>query len=259
MPTPAALGPGAWVVLLLGGLVIGFSKTAFGAVGTLAAVAFALVLPARASTGAVLPLLLLGDLVAVSLYRRHADWQVLLRLLPWMAGGLAVGALFLGVVDDRALRRTLGVLLLVMAALQVRGELRRGWAPRPALGPEGWSARRRRGVAAVAGGGAGFSTMVANAAGPITAMYLLAMRVPKLAFLGTASWLTLVVNLTKVPVSTGLGLLGADSLRIDLLVAPAVLVGAALGVLVLRRVEQRVFEVATLALTAASAAAFLVV
>ena len=69
----------AWLWLALGAMLIGFAKTAIGGVGAGAVVIFALVLPARESTGAVLPLLLFGDLVAVTYSRRHADWAILWR------------------------------------------------------------------------------------------------------------------------------------------------------------------------------------
>ena len=113
----SAIAPLGWVLLVAGCLVIGFSKTAFAGVGLLATVAFAFALPTRASTGAVLPMLILADVVAVALYRRHAHWKLLVRLLPWMLVGLALGAVFLDVVDDVALRRFLGVLLLLLRAV----------------------------------------------------------------------------------------------------------------------------------------------
>ncbi len=256
----SSLTPLAWTVLALGALVIGFSKTAFSGLGTLVAVLFALVLPARASTGAIVPLLILGDVVAVALYRRHADWKLLVRLLPYLMGGLLLGVVFLDAVDDLVLRRFLGVLLLVLAALQARSMLRPPAAGAPAdglAGPQGWSPLRRRATAALAGGGAGFATMVANAAGPISSMYLLVMRVSKMAFVGTAAWLYFIVNVTKVPFSVQLGLIDAESLRMDLLLVPAVLLGALVGVKVLRRVPQRVFAGLTLALTAVSSLALL--
>ncbi|GAB3675879.1 sulfite exporter TauE/SafE family protein [Angustibacter aerolatus] len=254
--TAAELTALDWSVLALGGLLIGFSKTAFGGMGTMAAVAFALVLPTRASTGTILPLLLVGDVIAVALYRRHADRGVLLRLLPSLVVGMLVGVAFLRAVDDLVLRRTLGVLLLVLALLQVLDVLRhRGSARREA--PEHSPARART-LAALAGGGTGFSTMVANAAGPISSMYLLLMRVPKMAFVGTVAWLFFLLNVVKVPFSAGLGLLTAESLRIDVPLVPAVLVGAAVGSRVLRLVPQLVFERMTLALTAVAAVLLLV-
>lgn len=254
-----------WVLLAVGGLVIGFSKTAFSGLGTLVAVIFALVLPTRASTGAIVPLLIVGDAIAVSLYRRHADWKLLLRLLPYLIGGLLLGVVFLDTVDDVALRRFLGVLLLVLAAMQLRSLLRPaapteepGVVAAPS-GPETWGPARRRVTAALAGGGAGFATMVANAAGPISSMYLLVMRVSKMAFVGTAAWLYAIVNVTKVPFSVQLGLIDAQSLLLDLLLVPALLVGALVGVKVLRRVPQQLFTNLTLVLTALSAVALLLI
>ena len=88
-------------------------------------VIFAAVLPARESTGAILPLLLCGDVIAVAWYRRHADWGTLWRLLPGVLPGLLLGAWFLAVVDDVVMRRTIAVILLVMCTLQL-WQLRHG-------------------------------------------------------------------------------------------------------------------------------------
>ena len=93
------------------------AKTAINGVASIAVVIFAAVLPARESTGAILPLLLCGDVIAVAWYRRHADWGTLWRLLPGVLPGLLLGAWFLSVVDDAVMRRTIAVILLVMCAL----------------------------------------------------------------------------------------------------------------------------------------------
>ena len=63
-----------WLWLAVAGVLVGVAKTAINGVGSIAVVIFAAVLPARESTGAILPLLLCGDLIAVTWYRRHADW-----------------------------------------------------------------------------------------------------------------------------------------------------------------------------------------
>ena len=88
-------------------------------VASIAVVIFAAVLPARESTGAILPLLLCGDVIAVLWYRRHADWRTIWRLLPGVLPGLVLGAMFLAVVDDVLMRWTIGVVLLVMCTLQL--------------------------------------------------------------------------------------------------------------------------------------------
>ena len=84
---PAELSLTVWVLLAVAAALVGFAKTAIGGAGALAVVIFAAALPTRASTGALLPLLLVGDLVAVAVYRRHASLSTLLRLLPGVLPG----------------------------------------------------------------------------------------------------------------------------------------------------------------------------
>jgi uncharacterized membrane protein YfcA len=235
------LTPAAWVLLALGAATVGFSKTAIGGVGQIGVAIFAALLPAKESTGVLLPLLLVGDVTAVSIYRRHANWPILLRLLPLVAVGVVLGVAFIAVVDDTTMRRAIGVILLVLV-----GE------PRPVGEP---LAPLARPDAATAGYGtlAGFTTMVANSGGPPTSLYLLRMGLSVDVFIGTLAWFFLVVNLAKVPFSAGLGLISASSLLLDLVLAPAVVVGALLGRVVIVRVRQEAFERLVLALVAASA------
>ena len=238
----------AWLWLALGAMLIGFAKTAIGGVGAAAVVLFALVLPARESTGAVLPLLLLGDVVAVTYYRRHADWAILWRLLAGVLPGLLLGAWFLSVVDDAVMRRTIGLIVLVMCGVQAG--LRWRTRERPVLEP---GARPHGVLTLVMGLAAGFATMTANAAGPVTTLYLIMAGLPMLKMLGTGAWFYLFVNLAKVPFSVGLGLIALPSLVIDALLVPAMLAGALIGILLVRRLRQREFELAALVFSAGAA------
>jgi uncharacterized membrane protein YfcA len=94
--------------------------------------------------------------------------------------------------------------------------------------------------------------MVANAAGALMTIYFLMAGLPMLEFLGTGAWLFLVVNLFKLPFSIGLGLIDASSLGTDAVLAPVVLLGAGIGYLLVRRINQRTFEWLALALAAVS-------
>ena len=105
---------------------------------------------------------------------------------------------------------------------------------------------------------AGFATMTANAAGPVTTIYLLLAGLPMLAFLGTAAWFYLVVNAVKLPFSAGLSLMSVDSLRTDAVLAPALAVGAVLGVALVKKIDQQQFERAALALATVAAVSLLV-
>ena len=113
-------------------------------------------------------------------YRRNADWRTIWRLFPGVLPGLFLGAWFLSVVDDALMRRTIAMILLVMCALQL-WQISRG--PR---GDATESARRPHGVLTLgAGAVAGFATMTANAAGPVTTIYLIRAGLPMLRMIGT--------------------------------------------------------------------------
>ena len=77
-----------WVLLALGAFVTGLSKTGIAGLGILSVVLFANALPAKSSTGALLPLLVAADLIGVAIFRKHANWKQLWRLFPWVAGGV---------------------------------------------------------------------------------------------------------------------------------------------------------------------------
>ena len=252
-------------LLALAACLVGLSKTALPGAGTLAVAVFAAVLPARESTGTLLVLLILGDLFAVRTYHAHADLPTLRRLVPTVLVGVGLGTAFLAVAGDGTVRRVIGVVLLALVAVTlVRRAAARRAAERTTQGTAPGTPDRadqphtRRLETGAYGTLAGFTTMVANAGGPVMSLYLLAARFPVQQFLGTSAWFFLAVNLAKTPFSIGLGLIDAGSLRLDALLAPAVVVGALVGRRVARRLDQALFERLVLALTVVSAAYLLV-
>jgi uncharacterized membrane protein YfcA len=240
----------SWLLLGVSVLLVGFAKTAIGGVAAISIAVFAAVLPARASTGTLLPLLLVGDVLAVLVYRRHANWRLLWRLFPWVAVGTLLGVGFVAVVDDTVMRRSIGVVLLLLVGLQLatRGERLQRFAAR-----QDRSARGRHAVASVVGIAAGILTMVANAAGSVMTLYLLMSGTLMLEFLGTGAWFFFLVNLFKVPFSAGLGLLDGSALLLDLVLAPLVVVGGFVGVHTVKRLDQKTFEWVAVALVGVAA------
>jgi len=222
--------------------VIGISKTALPGAATLSVAAFAAVLPARVSTGTVLVLMIVGDIFALSLYRRDADWRTLIRLAPAVVVGVVLGSVFLALSDDRWVKLVIGLILLALVAVTL-------WRRRGSGGDT------RTGRLARAGYGTlgGFATMVANSGGPVMSLYFLAARFPVRTFLGTATWFFAVINLAKVPFSIGLGLLNWSTLSLNLVLAPAVVVGALVGRRIAGRIRQSAFDRAVLALTVVGA------
>jgi uncharacterized membrane protein YfcA len=239
------VGPWQWAVAAVGALMVGVSKTGVAGLGILFVAAFALVFPStKAATGIVLPLLIVGDLIAVLAYRRHMRWSYLLRLFPWTAAGVVIGFLALGRFSDQMARLWIGGIILTMAALSYW--LR--WRRARGKGLEN-SVLEHWGVAAVIGVLAGFTTLLANAAGPLMAIYLVSMRLPKLEYVGTAAVFFCLLNLFKVPFMVDLGLVTTGSLRFNLVLAPLVVIGAFAGRWLLSRLNQRVFEEIALALS----------
>lgn len=220
-----------WVLAVVGAICIGISKTGISGLGLVAVTIFANILPAREASGFVLPMLICADLVAVKSYRSHTQWRHLARLFPWTAAGVLLGWLAMGRIDDRQASVLIGVIVLAMVALHV-WRMRQGEAhpPESVL------------FAAFIGILAGFTTLVANAAGPLMALYLLAMRFPKMEWMGTAAVFFFLINLFKVPFMMQLGLIDGASFTGNLVMFPAVLAGAFFGRWLLPKINQKLFE-----------------
>ncbi|MFJ4690307.1 sulfite exporter TauE/SafE family protein [Streptomyces sp. NPDC088766] len=234
-----------FAALALAALLVGFSKTAVSGANTVSLAIFAAVLPARASTGVLLPVLIAGDVLAVLTYRRHAHWPTLWRLFPAVAAGVVLGTLFLMRADDAVVRTSIGAILLFMAGVTV-------WRRRTAEAaddPDAVVTRAGRLKARSYGVLGGFTTMVANAGGPVMSMYLLSAGFRKLGFLGTSAFFFLIVNVSKVPFSVGLGLIDGRSLLLDAALAVFVVPGALLGRWAVHRIDQRLFERLVIAAT----------
>jgi uncharacterized protein len=223
---------GGITAVVTAALVTGFSKSGLPGVGILIPILAAMAMPARASTGFILPVLIEGDCVAVAYWRRKASWPSLVRVLPWTALGIVAGYFLMGLMPDEIFRPLLGGMILAIVALDI---LRR--AAKLELRVES------RAFAAVIGILAGAFTMIANAAGPVMTIYLLSMNLPKEEFVGTGAWFYFIINLFKLPFSIALGLVTWGTLEVDLMLLPLVLAGSAAGVLAMKRIPQRAFNV----------------
>lgn len=233
-----------WAVMALSAVLIGLTKTGVPGIGILAIPLLAAVLPAKQSTGFVLPMLIMADVIAVAYYRRQAVWSHLFRLIPWAATGIVIGWLIMSRISDRQLQPSIGFIILTLMGLTV---WRRSRAKDGDAVPSQWW------FAAGLGLLAGVTTMLANAAGPIMVIYLVAMRLPKVEFISTGAWYFLLLNCFKVPFSAQQGLITPESLVINLILLPAIVLGAVAGILLLHRIPQRWF-IATVEILAALAA-----
>jgi len=148
-------------MLIAAAALTGLAKTAVPGLASVAAALFALALPAKESTGVMLALLLIGDAIALWAYRRDANTAVLRRLVPSVLARVGLGALLLAVSTQAQMRRAIGAILLFLVIVT---RAQRRWGP-PRVS-QGRVARATYGTLAC------FTTMAANAGGPVTSIYL---------------------------------------------------------------------------------------
>ncbi len=236
--------PAEWLLAVLAAVGLGFGKAGLAGVSLFHVIVFAFLFGARDSTGVVLPLLVFGDLCAVIALHQHVRWDYVRRMLLPACVGVGLAALFMRGISDAAFRPLIGWIVLVLALMQA---VRMRW-------PD-WLGRVPHSLPAVwvIGLLAGAATMLANAAGPVIALYCVAVGLPKFEVVGTLAWFFFIINVFKLPFSAGLGLIRADTLLFNAVLAPAVVVGVVSGRWIVHRLPQRVFDLLMLAFAAVAA------
>ena len=246
--------PFEWILVITGALLMGASKTGIPGVGILAVILIANVVPGRLTNGATTPLLILADCFAVFWFSKYCRWDKVRELIPSVAVGALIGVAFLFLLDDdaggkRTFNIIIGGMVLLMLAIHL---LRKRFGDR--LSPTTPAGR------ALAGSGAGFSTFVSNAAGPIMSIYMSALELPKNEFMGTTAVYYFIFNLSKIPFYLALTWLKpnqpiftAQTVQFNLYMAAFVIVGVFFGKWILKHISQRVFEQIVLFLAGAAA------
>jgi len=232
------LAPWQWLLGIFSAFMIGVAKTGAPGVGTMIAPLMVLTVgDARFATAWTLPVLSTADVFAVAYWRRHAEARQLFSLIPWVLVGIAGAAAALS-LHEAVIRNIIGAIIVGMLAIY----LWRRFSPTPQVA----------GNPAFYGICTGFASTLANAAGPVMNIYLLSRKLPKEKFVATGAWFFFVVNLLKAPVYAWHGLYSRESLTFDVLMVPAVLAGALAGRWLIRNIDQSMFEVLVIALTAVS-------
>lgn len=241
--TPAEL-----ILFLVVALFIGMSKTGVHGVGNIAVPMLALVFGGQLSSGVMLPILCLADVMGVWYYHRHASWDHLKKLFPWAAAGTIIGTAVGGMIDDQTFRLIMAVIILISVAIMIWME--RGH--REAIPHYLW-------FAALCGVAAGFTSMIGNLAGAVMAVYLLSMRLPKNEFIGTSAWFFMVINWFKIPLHVFFWeTITWDTFLLDLSTLPVIALGAWLGVIIVNNLSEQTYRWFIIAMTLI-AAVFMVV
>jgi len=144
-----------------------------------------------------------------------------------------IGYLLMGRISAAAFGPMIGCLIIALIALQfLRG----------AFGEKLDHFFESHGFGLFMGVLVGITTMIANAAGPVSTLYFLSVRLPKWNLIGTSSFLFFIINLCKVPFSAQLGLTNTYSLSLALVLAPLVIVGFFCGRTLAGLMPQKPFE-----------------
>ena len=223
-------------LIALGAFLVGLGKGGLPGVGNLTVVLMALVLPAKASVGILLPILICADIIAVLVYHRHAQWRYISKLAPWVVMGVIFGYLVFGEVDNEQVRILIGAILLGMAAVHFY----RKWLHRHKS--EANTLPQHPAFVGSTGIIGGFATMVANAAGPVAALYFISSGLPKYAYIGTSAWFFFLVNLFKVPFMLHLQIIDWASIRYSASFMVYAILGALIAPLIVRYINQRIFN-----------------
>jgi uncharacterized membrane protein YfcA len=216
---------------VLTAILVGVAKTGVSGMAILVVPLIAMVFPAKESVGALLPMLITGDVLAVIYYRRHAQWRQLVKLIPGVATGMLIGGMFLSQLDNESMRIFLGVFVLLL--LMIEGITRHLQLNK---------FKKLRSFAVLVGVMAGFGTTVGNSAGPIMGIYLIMMGLDKKQLMGTGAWFFLIVNTSKVPIFIYQDMIAGSTLHFFVYMLPFIIVGTYCGRRLLTVLSQKLFD-----------------
>ena len=233
-----------WILLAVCALFVGMSKVGIAGISMFYIPVLALIFGGKTSTGILLPMLMMADIFGVAYYHRHAEWKYLAKLLPWAFVGIGIGLWVGKVVNDEWFKNIIAVLVFAGVGIMLWREKQNTTD----LFPHSWW------FAAIMGVLGGFATMIGNVAGPIFAIYMLAMNLPKNAFIGTGAWFFLIVNFFKFPLQVWVwNNIGLKTIIMDLIMLPAIAAGAFLGIWIVRKIPDKTYRTFIIIVTVLSA------
>lgn len=224
-----------WLQAAFAAVFCGVAKAGISGVGLLTVLLMANLIPGQASSGVVLPLLIAADILAASRYRKHVQWGQILRVGTPMLFGVALGTWFMAATQTRSasfFNHIVAGLVLLMCAVQL---IRQHWPSLDERLPHSLV------FAWIVGLIGGVATMLANAAGPISTLYLLILGLGKKEFIHTQAWWFLILNILKLPFSASLGLINLGSLSLNAVLLPPLALGFFLGGKLVERIPQQAF------------------
>lgn len=232
----------SFAFLLVVALFIGMAKTGVHGAGMMSVPILANVFGGQLSSGIMLPILVLADVLGVWYYHRHASWEHLRILFPWAALGVILGTIVGAYINDSLFKIIMAVIIVLSVVIMLWLESHKEEVPH----------KKWFGVATGVAGG--FTSMVGNLANSVMAVYLLSIRLPKNSFIGTAAWFFLVVNWFKVPFHVFVWhTITLNTVLLSLITLPAIILGAFLGIYIVGKLSERIYRWFIIAMTLVAA------
>lgn len=224
-------------------LLLGMGKSGLKGMGVIIVTLMALVFGAKASTGILMPMMITADIFAVIYYHRHTQWKFLKKLLPMMIVGVLLGVYWGNDISEVLFKQIMAFFILATVLVMI-------WMDRTkTFGiPKHWAFSGSMGLLS------GVTSMIGNLAGSFTSIYLLAIRLPKNEFIGTAAWLFFIINVFKLPFHIFVWkTVSKETLTLNLLLSPAILIGFYLGIRLVKIINNDLYRKLVLIVTALGA------
>jgi uncharacterized membrane protein YfcA len=235
----AAYSTTSLILIALSAFIIGLSKAGLKGIDMLNVTIMTIVFGGKASTGIVLPLLCVADILAVKYYHRHAQWPHVIKLMPWMVIGILIGVFVGKDLNEAIFRKMMATIIVLTVVIMLVIEFRKSMViPNNKLFTGGMGLI------------SGFTTMLGNLAGAFSNIYFLAMRLPKNDFIGTAAWIFLLINLFKLPFQVFYWHnITTTTLLTDLALVPFLVLGFWCGIKLVARIKDDLYRQIVIVLT----------
>lgn len=237
-----------WLIVVIASFLMGATKAGLKGMGIIVVALLVLVFEAKKQTGILLPILIIGDILAVVYYKRHVKWHYLAKFLPAMIIGVFIAAYLGDQLPEEAFKKWLGGVVLVSVIIMFWWDFKGKDNV-----PNNWLFAGSSGIAA------GFATMIGNLAGAFANMFFLATRLPKNEIIGTSAWLFFIINLIKLPIHIfSWETINMDTFKIDLLMIPAIFLGFWVGLKIVAMINEQYYRYFLLIATSIGAIVILI-
>jgi len=231
------------LLAFLATLLLGMGKSGLKGLGVVIVTLMALVFGGKASTGVLIPMMIAADVLAVLYYHRHTQWKFLIKLLPMMVVGVLLGVWWGNDISEVLFKQIMAYFILATVLVMI-------WMDRTktiAI-PKHWAFSGFMGLLS------GITSMIGNLAGSFTSIYLLAIRLPKNEFIGTAAWLFFIINVFKLPFHIFIWkTVTKETLAMNLWLSPAIVIGFYLGIKLVKIINNDQYRKLVLIVTALGA------